>query len=702
MAEQTTDLATEKPDNDTELHEWALALVDDGVERRRAQEGQWWENIATYVGEFWIEYDVHAKRLREPVPKPDHKVRIPINLAQPVVRTELAKLVKNRPITDVMAKSADRKDLKAAEVADKILNNDVERRFHLPKVRRRALHWVLMCGLGGIFVDYDESADAPINVYQAANGEPIFDQRVIDAYKDYYKKQKKAPKMMQVPQGELRIIPASPFAVMWDFAVNYIEDAWWCIFSEVLDVNVIEKRWGKAVEGEDDALPGVIESRLLSRMDLTTGSNRLQLRHPTAQKLATVHRLFIKPGHPWFPHGAHIVFTKDQLIKKENYPFSHGQLPVSMMGHIPLPVQQHPMSVLSQVRGPVIELSKTVSQLIENRNLMANPPWLVAAQHQIDGEIQNKPGMRLTFNFVPNIPEPHPIQMPEIPSYVRELIPTMREHVLEISGQGETTQGRVPPGARSGVAIAYLQEEDDTRLGPTVQEFEEMIERVSSQILEVIAEKYTVPRTVQIYREHSEPEVFDFVGRMIEGNTNVVCQAGSALPRSKAAKQQYILDLWDRQLETDPRRVRRWLELNEGEPEQYELELQHAERELEKLKRGEEVRVEDWHNHAAHHYVVRRYMISPEFEELDTEIQQNVRDHDQEHTAAEQRVQQDQMMQQLQGQLAQEFMGAGGGGMMPQQNGGPPAANGMNVPEGAPPQFTGSTTPRDLMDQTPQ
>jgi hypothetical protein len=304
---------------------------------------------------------------------------------------------------------------------------------------------------------------------------------------------------------------------------------------------------------------------------------------------------------------------------------------------------------------------------------------------------------------MPNVPEPKPVEMPDMPKYVVELVEQLKEDIREISGQGETSQGKVPPGARSGVAIAYLQEEDDTRLGPTVQEFEECMEGVSNQILRMMAEKYDTPRTVNIYKNHGEPEVFDFVGTMLAGAMGVVIQAGSALPRSKAAKQQFILDLWDRKIEQDPRKVRQYLELSEGEPDEWEVDLDQAERENHELKEGTDPGVQEWYNHPAHHYIHRNFMKSAEFKKLPEQIQQAFMKHDQEHTQYEQAQQQEKMAVEAAGQGKQQ--GAGGAG--PSPNGGPPpgpgeAGNGQQRPEGPPSQFTGASSPRSLMEGGPQ
>lgn len=686
------------PDKDNKtLHKWCKSLVEDGRQRRQPQEAQWWENLATWAGDLWAEFDVTNNRLVE-TRREHHKVRLPINLAQPVVRTEYAKLVKNRPIIDVLAKSNDKRDIDAAKVGDKLLNNYAERQFQLPRVRRRALHWVLICGSGGVFTDYDETLLGETEVLVDPEGNAIFDPATIKSVQRYYRDKHRKPKTMVIPHGDLRITAVSPFQMIWDFSKLYIEDASWCIISEVFDVDEVWRRWEVEVSPSSKAIPGVMERRQLARFDL---SGMMEWRHGETQQMVEVHRMFIRPGHRYFEHGAEVVFTDDELIDSTIFPFSHGELPVSMMGHIPFPVSQHPMSVLQGTKPVVLEISKTESQMVENRNLMSNPPWIEFRQNRIEGEIQNKPGMRLEVDYLPNVPEPHPIEMPDLPQYVKDLPELLKQHVLEISGQGETSQGRVPAGARSGVAIAYLQEEDDTKLGPTVQEYEEMIERMAGHMLWTIAQKYDAPRTITLYKRHSEPEVFDFIGTMLTGVQGVKCQAGSALPRSKAAKQQYILDLFDRQIETDPRKVREMLELDNGEPAEFELAMEQAEREHLKMMRGQPVPVLEWYNHPAHHFVHRRFMISADFEQLDASIQQVFLKHDQEHSDAEQGQQQQQM-------VAQALMGAIPNGGAAQGVPPGPAQGGANGVNATPqPPFVGETpqngaTPMNVQDMAPQ
>lgn len=700
-----------KPNNDEQLLDWAVQLYEEGDTRQRPHQGLWWENIATYNGDFWAEWNPHTRKLFEPE-KPDHKVRIPINLAQPVVRTEHAKLVKNRPIIDMQPTGDEREDLNAAKVADKIYNIYVERKFNMPRVRRRALNWVLVCGYGGIFVDYDPEAQADIEIYKNPEGETVFDMELINKFRGNVDlgEGEEAPNLSteMMARGELVIKPLSPFQLIWDFTQLYVEDAAWLIITDIYDCNEAERRFGKRPEPDNDIKPGVIEQRVLARFDAT---NSLNVDPVSVQEVAKVHRLFVKPDHPYFPKGLHLVYTDDEILLKEDYPRRYitenkTYFPLAAMGHVPSTTTQYATSVLQQVRPVVLELSRTESQLIENRNLMANPPWMIPKQLRIEKEIVNKPGLQIRYQHIPNIPPPSPTEMPEMPNYVQALIETLKNHVLEISGQGETSQGRVPPGARSGVAIAYLQEEDDTRLGPTVTEFEEMMELTADITLSVIATEYDIPRTIKLYRKHSAPEVIDFVGSQIEG-VNAICQAGSALPRSKAAKQQFILDLWDRKLEQDPRKVREMLELSAGEPDEWERDIDQAERENRKLMEGmgDDIVVEEWHNHPAHHYIHRQYMKSADFEALDPDIQDQFREHDEEHSTFEQQQQQEQI--QLQQQAAQAgtevpmpdtSQSPNGDQPTPEQAG----AQGQNVPEGPPDQYSSPMTPANLVDLQPQ
>jgi len=255
--------------NDESLFDWGMNLVDDGRARRRTLDAQWYENICTYSGDLWADYDPVLNMLIESR-RPKHRVRLPVNLAQPAVRTEYAKLLKNRPMVNSLARSNERRDLDAAEVGDSILDNYVEFDLHMPKVRRRMLQWVVICGMGGIFVEHDDMAMGETKVFVDETGNPVFDERRIEEVQQYWRDRKKAPKTVSIPMGELRNRAFSPFQLIWDFSQIDFEDAQWMVYSEIMDIDYIFNRWEVEVKGDHGAKPGILARRDIERWDITS------------------------------------------------------------------------------------------------------------------------------------------------------------------------------------------------------------------------------------------------------------------------------------------------------------------------------------------------------------------------------------------------------------------------------------------------
>jgi hypothetical protein len=314
-------------------------------------------------------------------------------------------------------------------------------------------------------------------------------------------------------------------------------------------------------------------------------------------------------------------------------------MPFVFFQHIPRTGTIWPDCVITHIRGPNLEIDKTVSQLIENKDYMANPMWRVATQHKIQGKIKNVAGGIVRYRHVPNIPPPEPVPGLQMPSQVENLLVGLREQILDISGQSEVARGRVPSGVRSGVAVAYLQEEDDTKIAPTVENMEEAIAMMGSLTLERFSQFYHVERILRFYRRDGVFDVRKFKGADLKNNTDVICQAGSAMPRSKAAKQQFVLELLSLGIKNDPKWAEEALELGEGEPDDNDKAIAQANREnnmmLHGVWKGQTARdaqdpeneegfqklvaavpVKAWHNHQLHIQRHTSVMMDEEFDDL--------------------------------------------------------------------------------------
>src|SRR6266576_204708 len=113
----------------------------------------------------------------------------------------------------------------------------------------------------------------------------------------------------------------------------------------------------------------------------------------------------------------------------------------------------------------------------------------------------------------------------------------------EISGQHEVSNAQVPPGVKAASAINLLQEADETRLGPGIYAMEEALGELGTMILEIVAKYWSNERLILVTGENHTVDAISFKGAALKENTQVEVQTGSALPRSKAAKQAAITDM---------------------------------------------------------------------------------------------------------------------------------------------------------------
>jgi hypothetical protein len=618
-----------------------------------------------------------------------------INHALSVARTELSKLTKSRPITDVIANSDDPQDLAAVKVGRSALDY-AEWKFKLPRLRKQALWWMIQCGMGALYVGWDSHDDRAgqlTYIVDPATGDPTFSpvrKKEIQAMVDDGTIDE-APEV-NFPLGEVEFKVYSPFQLYPDETALDFDEIKDLITTEVADVDVIKGQYGRPARdiGPEQVNLGTMERRVGNR----TGWSDLGSQRDNA---CYVHTFWLLPnvyeGNNYLKDGKYVRWCQNRIIDSSpGFPFQDGRMPFVFFQHIPQATSIWPDTVINHIRGPNLEVDKIVSQLIEAKDYMANPMWRVATQQKVKGQIKAAAGSILRYVHVPNVPPPEPIQGLQLPAQVESLLAGLREQIMEISGQSEVAHGNVPTGVRSGVAVAYLQEEDDTKIAPTIENMEFAIALEGSLTLERFSQFYVVDRIIQFYRPDGRFDAMKFKGANLKDNTEVITQAGSAMPRSKAAKQQYTLELVSLGILTDPEQIQEQLDIGSGAPSVKDMNVQQAERENNIMLHGlamgmfhmardaspEEqnrtvsaaVPVKAWQDHPTHieHHTMQ--MMDEEFDKLQVTHPGIVRLFD-EHVAMHQKMMADQQAAMAQAQQAAKGAPEGAGGL-PAGNGGPP------------------------------
>lgn len=642
----------------------------------------WWDNLALIAGNHWEQWDEKSGLYMDrdlTWTASDKKPRIVLNHAMTVRRTELAKLTKSQPIMEIMAQSDEDTDIQATKVGLAVLDY-VEWKFNLRKKRKQVMNWMLSCGLGAMYVGWDWINDDAGNyefMIDPETGEPIFaeDRKAeIKALVDRGDLDQSQVVTEKYPLGELDFRVYSPFQLLPDETVLDLDDCKDLITVDAIDYDVACGLWDEAKKCvPEDLNLGTIEKSALVRAGLSG---------PKPQELAYGLKVFTwwclpntYRANKFLRDGFMLRWCQGQHVLEHSkaFPYQDNRMPFSFYQHITADAVVWPESITQHIRGPNLEIDKTVSQLLANKDYMANPMWRIATQHQIKGKIKNVAGGIVRYVHVPNIPPPEPLPGIPMPSQVENLVVGLRNQILDISGQSEVSRGRTPSGVRSGVAVAYLQEEDDTKIAPTTENVELAVAHEGSLVLERVQQFYSTERIVRYYRRDGIFEVLKFKGADLKNNTDVVSVAGSALPKSKAARQQYILELASLGIEQDPKKLKEMLDIGQGEPDDYDKAVRQADRENQKMLHGMQrglfqlsqgatdeelmqtvnvaVPVKKWHNHQLHltrHYSI---MMDEEFDRLTTSHPQIVRLFD-EHTAMHEQMMQEALAAQQQALLA--------------------------------------------------
>jgi hypothetical protein len=690
------------------------------LDKRRGFETIWWNNIALVAGDHYAHWNPTSSQFEDRDWNWDtnksqdaKKPRLVINHALTVGRTELSKLTKSRPVMDIVPNSDEQTDIAATKVGMSALDF-AEWKFQLPKLRRNALWWMIQTGVGSIFVGYDPLDDRPGKVsytIDPSTGEATFNQVRI-AELEQMEKAGTLDRLLKedFPLGELDLKVYSPFQLLPDQLSTELSDLNDLITQDVVDIDVVKGIYGAAarkLNPDSNMTLGTMETRMMARAGVPGAAGAIQ---KTIDNAIQVNTFWLPPnvyrGNAFLRDGCMMRWanSNERLDFVKGFPYQDNRIPHVFFQHIPTSTTIWPDCVMSHIRGPNLEIDKTISQLIENKDYMGNPMWLIATQHKIRGEIKNVAGGIVRYRHVPNIPPPAPVPGLQMPSQIENLLMGLRDQIMDISGQSEVSRGRVPSGVRSGVAVAYLQEEDDTKIAPTVQTMEESIALMGSMVLERFAQFYSFPRILRFYRRDGSFDVKRFKGADLKNNTDVVCQAGSAMPKMKAARQQYALELATLGIIQDPKRLMEMLELGRGEPDEEDKAVAQAERENNTMLFGvwraqtnlvpegqdladsarfdrlhAAVPVKAWHNHEVHIARHTSIMMNEEFEELAIAKPEVVQLFDQ-HIA----MHQEELTKaaQAQAQMLQAAKGAPDGPPTPAggaEGGAPPEMNGTNM-----------------------
>lgn len=625
---------------------------------RQSLENQWRVNLAFYKGRQYTYYNRHTNRLESrPVDdgeKPRYIVRLVSNQILTGAHSLLAKYIKTKPVMSATPGSGSQQDFKAAQMAERLLEFLWDE-LDLDEKLEEALLWGIIAGQGYWKVTWDQHAGKPMKFLLDPQGKPIIEDSLKDAFRAQLEQMKIPPQEQTVYMGDIRIETMSPFEVYLDPTANVFEDCKYAICIHNLDPDEIKYRWGY------DAKPDAV----LSAQDAALPYGRTSESEPNVKQVCIGYFL----PSPAMPNGRYVVWTEKpgKILEDGPWPYPSRILPLVKFPGVRIPGQIYDSSVVEHAIPLQKELNRTISQIVEYKNLTIKPRvW--APYGSVNTRITAEPGALYEYAPYDNH-KPEVERLASMPPYVFDHLQGIRNGLREVFALTEVTEGSLPPNLEAGIAIDLLQEMATDRLAPTIKLLESSIERAGQLILSLAQEYYVEPRLLKIRGSGGSVQVKRFTQADINGGITINVESGSALPRTRAGKQMRIMEYIDKGI-LKAEHAYKYLDMGDmaSVAREFAADEEHADREIEMLIEGQPINEDamqqaiqqvqqginpetgqqlqqgedpqqiimkaslqplGYENSQTHDNVLHLYMVSPEFEALPPDTKQRFVIHDQ-------------------------------------------------------------------------
>ena len=583
-------------------------------------ERQWYLNLSFLLGQQWVRWSNRLKKLYEPK-VPEWRVRHVSNDIMPAFRKKIAKLNKNRPTLFISAGQEGPEGETEAREANKL----VEFWWSSPVIQMENelnewKQYALSCGTGFLKPYFDPTIGTERSKTND-DGEQI-------NWKD----------------GEVQLEACSPFEIIFDPPdARKWKDLRAIMHYKIRTLEYIQARYpehgGEVVAEKETSIASSFWQKVQGMVG--SGDEGGMATTEKSEKSAIVKELWIYPCAR-FPKGQKIVVANKILLEKMDLPYVWLGTEEPFVGLVPLYDIKIPGRIWgrSNIEDEIpIQQAKNelISHVRESERLCSKPKFLKPTGCGVDN-ITSEPGENVEWDpTTTQGAKPEWMVPPPIPNYViNGLGEIYQRDFMNISSQHEISRGSVPPGVSSGVAINYLQEQDDTVIGDVVRQYERALEIVGNMMLSIATQNYLENRKLQIVGKNGGVSSFEYKvakkdeqGNVIEKGTipneaRVVVEAGSSLPRTQAAKQAFILDLYKIGIlgpkgdKATNKRAIKLLEMgNIGEMyEEEAADRSQAEVENEGMKNGQTFQVYPYQDQEVHLQTHETFMKSPEYMEL--------------------------------------------------------------------------------------
>lgn len=508
---------------------------------------QWFVNVAYYyglggsdLGEFMDEFDP----LLLPVAQ-----QFKANRMFRTVLQQVARLMSGETVYDVLPLGPDPQDQFTARVAGYMLRHFQELK-QIDRLEIDEAMWLVCTGNVFPWRDWDQAAGRQLEVVtNPLTRQPIDVSQIDQEQLDFAREAKATSKR---GEGDLDAQSLNGFQVIPPRGCRDIRKANWILFrhevtldwvwdhypSKAKDVQVGDfetnidgqyyRRLANLVQHHGHTIPssGAEQSETLSMYELWKPPSA---QHPKGLWGRTLRQTYLEHGpHPHAEAGVDLT----------EYP--EMRYPISQQVYAPGPGRFWGLSLVEHLISLQDEYNRGRTQLDDQRDQLAHPKWIAPKGAELT-TTSDEYGDFLEYNE--NVPPPQLQPAPNISPILVESLERTTEDMRYLSAQGEATQGDVPPGVRSGVAIRHLQERDTGPLMPCIRSMRCARQETAQRTIKLVSTYMDVPRMVRIYGDYRQSDVGYFSREDLKGRCRVDVPLHSVMPRSVAEQTEMVMGL---------------------------------------------------------------------------------------------------------------------------------------------------------------
>lgn len=595
-----------------------------------------WLNIAFFLGEQYVEWGDSLSAVRR-IDRPPNQKHLPRPVANKImhfVLDEQASALQNDPTVDVLPASDDPSDISAAKVA------------------KAYLDWLFDENVA----DFGEQL--AIATLWALAGTEAYLKSVWDPH-------------LNDGHGRGDIIACSPLDVYADPYAKRFGSARYIIHSQFMDVEQVYDVYGIEVPAQTIEKTDPVRVALQREMGMA----------PVLQG-AVVNELWMKPNRR-HPEGLFVTWAGHQtLVEPQKFPYEHGQLPFVQIGSIRRPGTQHYTSAVTMLRTPQMELNKFHAQMIQVREAFANPKWWIPSELDLEEDPDDSPRQILRGVSNGGQMEPKLIQPTNMPP--NDAGAWIEQEMMDVVGIHEVSQAQVPGRVDSAKGIELLQEQDQGRQAELLRSMTKAITVLGYQQLRLAQQFGEEEIMFESYSREGFAEVHRLMTSKLDPGMRVRVTMGTGLAKSRAAREEQLLNMWGQGIIQDREIMAELLDLpiSSFSPDNG-FDIRLARNENLEIAAGVAIVPNSWDNHDIHRREHNNYRKTTEFKLLPDETKQKFEMHCEMHD--ELQVQQLGKMLQIQSMAAAVAQGQGfQSPMQPGPLAGQPGATGPMGTQGEP------------------